>query len=65
MNAAACRAGVRMAGPIRVLEARLSKSRPDHGIVTRKNLMFNQRNELVMEPRRRCWCVAVPLAECV
>lgn len=34
---------------IRVLEARRSKSRPDHGIVTCKNLMFNQRDELVME----------------
>jgi acyl dehydratase len=34
---------------IRVLEARRSQSRPDHGIVTCKNLMFNQHNELVME----------------
>ena len=34
---------------IRVLEARLSKSRPDHGVVTCKNLMFNQHDELVME----------------
>lgn len=34
---------------IRVLEARASQSRPDHGVVTCKNLIFNQRDELVME----------------
>lgn len=34
---------------IRVLSARPSQSRPDHGIVTCKNLMYNQRDELVME----------------
>jgi len=34
---------------IRVLEARPSQSRPDHGIVTCKNLILNQRDELVME----------------
>ncbi|MCC7516329.1 MAG: MaoC family dehydratase N-terminal domain-containing protein [Pseudomonadales bacterium] len=34
---------------IRVIEARPSQSRPDHGIVTCKNLMFNQHDELVME----------------
>lgn len=34
---------------IRVIEARSSQSRPDHGIVTCKNLMFNQHDELVME----------------
>lgn len=34
---------------IRVLSARLSQSRPDHGIVTCKNLILNQRDELVME----------------
>lgn len=34
---------------IRVIEARLSASRPDHGVVTCKNLMFNQHDELVME----------------
>jgi acyl dehydratase len=34
---------------IRVLSARPSQSRLDHGIVTCKNLMYNQRDELVME----------------
>lgn len=34
---------------VRVLSARPSQSRPDHGVVTCKNLIFNQRDELVME----------------
>lgn len=34
---------------VRVLSARLSVSRPDHGVVTCKNLIFNQHDELVME----------------
>lgn len=34
---------------VRVLSARLSASRPDHGVVTCKNLIYNQRDELVME----------------
>ncbi len=34
---------------VHVLSARPSRSRPDHGIVTCKNLIYNQNNELVME----------------
>ena len=34
---------------VRVLSARPSQSRPDHGVVTCKNLIFNQRGEVVME----------------
>jgi len=34
---------------VRVLSARPSESRPDHGVVTCKNLIFNQRDEVVME----------------
>jgi acyl dehydratase len=34
---------------VRVLSARISQSRPDHGVVTCKNLIYNQRDELVME----------------
>jgi acyl dehydratase len=34
---------------VRVLSARPSQSRPDHGVVTCKNLIFNQRDEVVME----------------
>lgn len=34
---------------VRVLSARASESRPDHGVVVCKNLIFNQRDELVME----------------
>lgn len=34
---------------VRVLSARPSESRLDHGVVTCKNLIFNQRDEIVME----------------
>jgi acyl dehydratase len=34
---------------VRVLSARLSQSRPDHGVVVCKNLIYNQNDELVME----------------
>lgn len=34
---------------VRVLSARPSKSRPDHGVVTCKNFIYNQHDEMVME----------------
>lgn len=34
---------------VRVLSARPSASRPDHGVVICRNLIFNQHDELVME----------------
>lgn len=34
---------------VRVREARLSRSRPDHGIVHTYNALYNQHNEQVME----------------
>ena len=41
------KAGDEISCKVKVLEARLSNSRPDGGVVTVHNDLFNQRNELV------------------
>jgi acyl dehydratase len=41
------KAGDEISCKVKVLEARLSNSRPDGGVVTVQNDLFNQRNELV------------------